>query len=63
MTILGMPAVSFFAFLSWPFVFIILAIIDYIIMGKQDAKIDDSEFEQSVKGRSGYDDKKEGAAQ
>lgn len=51
MTIIGMPAASFFAFLSWPFVFIILAVIVYNIMARQDAKIDDTEFEQSLKGR------------
>jgi len=61
MTIIGMPASSFFAFLSWPFVFIILAVIVYNVMAKQDAKIDDSEFDQSVKGRSG-NAKKEGGA-
>lgn len=53
MTIVGMPVVSFFAFLSWPFVFIVAAIIVYVIMSKQDAKIDDSEFERSIKGRKG----------
>lgn len=53
MTIIGMPAVSFFAFLSWPFVFIVAAIIVFIVMSKQDAEIDDGEFEKSVKGRKG----------
>ena len=51
--IIGMPAASFFAFLSWPFIFIIAAIIVYIAMAKQDAQIDDEEFEQSLKGRGG----------
>lgn len=62
MTIIGMPAQSFFAFLSWPFIYIVLAFVVYHIMAKQDAKVDDSEFEQSVKGRSGHDKKKEGGA-
>lgn len=53
MTIIGLPAVSFFAFLSWPFLYIILAFVVYAVMAKQDAKIDDEEFEQSIKGRSG----------
>jgi hypothetical protein len=53
MTIIGMPAVSFFAFLSWPFLYTILAFVVYGIMAKQDAQIDDAEFEQSVKGRKG----------
>ncbi len=53
MTIIGLPAVSFFAFLSWPFLYIVLAFVVYAIMAKQDAKIDDSEFEQSLKGRHG----------
>lgn len=51
--IIGMPAISFFAFLSWPFIFTITAFIVYSFMAKQDAKIDDSEFEQSLKGRKG----------
>lgn len=53
MTIIGMPAATFFATLSWPFVFTILAFVVYGIMKKQDEQIDDSEFEQSVKGRGG----------
>ena len=52
MTIIGRPAASFFAFLSWPFIFITAAIIVYIVMAKQDKKIDDEEFEQSLKGRT-----------
>lgn len=51
--IIGMPVVSFFAFLSWPFIFITAAIIVYFCMAKQDAQIDDEEFEQSLKGRGG----------
>ena len=51
MTIIGMPAASFFAFLSWPFIYIVLAFVVYGIMAKQDAKVDDAEFEQSIKGR------------
>ena len=53
MTIIGMPAATFFATLSWPFVFIILAFVVYRIMKKQDEQIDDTEFEQSNKGRGG----------
>lgn len=57
MTIIGMPVVSFLAFLSWPFIFIIAAIIVYNIMAKQDAEVDDTEFEQSIKGVKGGADK------
>ena len=53
MTIIGMPASTFFATLSWPFIFIILAFVAYGNMKKQDEQIDDSEFEKSVKGRGG----------
>ncbi|MEG0829570.1 MAG: hypothetical protein RSD88_03195 [Anaerovoracaceae bacterium] len=53
MTIIGMPMVSFLAFLSWPFIFTIAAIIIYIIMARQDAKIDDSEFGESVNEQKG----------
>ena len=53
MTIFGMPAITFFAILSWPFIYIILAFVVYAIMKKQDDQIDDTEFEQSVKGRGG----------
>ncbi|MEG0391685.1 MAG: hypothetical protein RR626_02855 [Anaerovoracaceae bacterium] len=53
MTIIGMPIASFFAFLSWPFIFTILAFVVYFCMARQDAKIDDSEFEQSIKGHKG----------
>ncbi|MCL2880555.1 MAG: hypothetical protein FWF29_09940 [Treponema sp.] len=51
--IIGMPAVSFFAYLCWPVIFIAAAIIVYIVMRKQDAEIDDEEFEQALKGRKG----------
>ena len=51
--IFGMPAITFFSILSWPFVFIAAAGIVYAIMAKQDALVDDSEFEQSLKGRGG----------
>lgn len=57
MTIVGMPIVSFLAFLSWPFVFVIVAIIVYKVMAKQDALIDDTEFEKSIKGREGGDNR------
>lgn len=46
MTIFGMPTISFFAFLSWPVIFMTVAIIIYIIMSKQDSITDDSEFEK-----------------
>ncbi len=46
--IFGMPAVSFFAFLSWPVVYCIGAGISYNHMAKQDAITDDSEFEQNL---------------
>ena len=53
--IIGMPASTFFAILIWPFVYLITAIIVYNVMKRQDAQIDDSEFENSVKGRKGVD--------
>ena len=53
--IIGMPASTFFAILIWPFVYLTAAIIIYNVMKKQDAQIDDSEFETSVKGRKGVD--------
>lgn len=53
--IIGMPVSTFFATLIWPFVYLAAAIIIYFVMKKQDAQIDDSEFEQSVKGRGGND--------
>jgi hypothetical protein len=46
--IIGMPISTFLAILIWPFVYIVAAIIDYIIMAKQDAQIDDSEFEEHL---------------
>lgn len=51
--IIGMPASTFFAILIWPFVYITAAIIVYNVMKRQDAQIDDSEFETSAKGRKG----------
>ncbi|WZL72359.1 hypothetical protein QBE52_14860 [Clostridiaceae bacterium 35-E11] len=36
--IFGMPAISFFVFLSWPITFTVGAIIAYIIMDKNDKK-------------------------
>lgn len=53
--IIGMPVSTFLAILIWPFVYMIAAIIVYNVMKKQDAQIDDSEFEQSIKGRKGAD--------
>lgn len=46
--IIGMPIVTFMAILIWPFVWITAAIIAYFIMKKQDAQIDDSEFEEHL---------------
>ena len=51
--ILGLPVSTFFGIVIWPFVWITAAIIIYFIMKKQDDAIDDTEFEQSVKGRRG----------
>jgi predicted membrane protein len=51
--IIGMPISTFFGIMIWPIVYIIAAIIVYRIMKKQDDEIDDSEFEQSIKGRRG----------
>lgn len=48
-----MPVWTFLAFLSWPVIFITSAIVIYIVMAKQDALIDDSEFEKGIKGRKG----------
>lgn len=42
--IVGMPISTFFAILSWPFVYTILAFVVYFIMKKQDDQIDDTEF-------------------
>ena len=53
--IIGMPASTFFSILIWPFVYMAAAIVVHNIMKKQDAQIDDSEFETSVKGRKGAD--------
>ncbi len=51
--IIGMPVSTFFGIMIWPFVFITVAIVVYNVMKKQDEQIDDTEFEQSVKGRKG----------
>lgn len=51
--IIGMPVGTFFGIMIWPFVYTILAFVAYGIMKKQDDKIDDAEFEQSIKGREG----------
>lgn len=53
--IIGMPISTFLSILIWPFVYMIAAIIVYNVMKKQDAQIDDSEFETSIKGRKGAD--------
>lgn len=44
--IIGMPINTFLAILIWPFVYIIAAIIIYNVMKRQDAMIDDSEFNE-----------------
>ncbi|WP_156900469.1 hypothetical protein [Anaerovorax odorimutans] len=51
MTIFGMPIISFLAFLSWPVIFMTVAIIIYFRMAKQDAMTDDSKF---TKGGAGH---------
>jgi hypothetical protein len=51
--IIGMPFGTFLGIMIWPFVYTALAFIVYHIMKKQDDEIDDTEFEQSVKGRRG----------
>lgn len=51
--IIGMPITTFFAILIWPFVFIAAALIDYAIMKKQDAQVDDSEFEDHLVADAG----------
>lgn len=51
--IIGMPVSTFFGIMIWPFIYIVLAFVAYGVMKKQDDEIDDSEFEQSVKGRKG----------
>ncbi len=49
--IFEMPAVTFFAILSWPVIFTVAAFVVYNRMAKQDALIDDSEYEpKSEKG-------------
>ncbi|MBN7774392.1 hypothetical protein [Clostridium aminobutyricum] len=53
MMLFGMPMWTFLAFLSWPVIFITSAIVIYIVMSKQDALIDDSEFEKGIKSRKG----------
>ncbi len=42
--IIGMPIVTFFAILIWPFVYTVLAFVVYFAMKKQDEQIDDTEF-------------------
>lgn len=53
MTIFSMPAITFFAILSWPIFFIAAAVVVYIIMAKQDALVDDSEFEKGMTVKGG----------
>ena len=48
--IFDMPAVTFFTFLSWPFIWIVLALIFYRGMAKQDALVDDTEFTTVQRG-------------
>jgi len=48
--IFDMPVVTFVTFLSWPFTWIILSVIVYRVMKKQDDLIDDAEFTTVVKG-------------
>jgi preprotein translocase subunit YajC len=43
--IIGLQPVVFFSFLSWPFVYIIVAIIMYFVMAKNDKK--EEEWEQA----------------
>ena len=51
--IIGMPISTFLAILIWPFVYIAAAIIDYIVMTKQDANIDDTEFGEIIEEKTG----------
>lgn len=51
--IIGLPISTFLGIMIWPFIYTALAFIVYGIMKEQDDEIDDTEFEQSVKGRRG----------
>lgn len=57
--IIGMPISTFLAILIWPFVYIVAAIIDYCVMAKQDAQVDDSEFEGHYVADAGKEATKE----
>ena len=57
--IIGMPISTFLAILIWPFVYITAAIIDYCVMSKQDAQVDDSEFEDHLVADAGKEATKE----
>ncbi len=59
--IIGMPITTFLAILIWPFVNIIAAVIIYSVMKRQDAQIDDSEFEVFIDEKKRHDN--EGVAQ
>lgn len=53
--IIGMPISTFMAILIWPFVNIIAAIIVFLVLRKQDAQIDDSEFEAHLEPKKRHD--------
>ena len=57
--IIGMPISTFLAILIWPIVYITAGIIDYCIMAKQDAQVDDSEFEDHLVADTGKEATKE----
>lgn len=57
--IIGMPISTFLAILIWPIVYIVAAIIDYSVMAKQDAQVDDSEFEGHYVADAGKEATKE----
>lgn len=48
--IFNMPVSTFMMFLSWPVIWIALALVIYRVMAKQDALIDDTEFTTIQKG-------------
>lgn len=48
--IFQMPIASFLAFLIWPVIWVVLAIILFQIMKKQDDKIDDAEYTTIERG-------------
>ena len=57
--IIGMPISTFLAILIWPFVYITAAIIDTASWSKQDAQVDDSEFEDHLVADAGKEATKE----